>query len=231
MLRRTTEAGMALTLVIGNKNYSSWSMRPWLALAHHKIPFKEILIPLDRPDSKAKILAHSPAGKVPVLIDGEARVWESLAILEHIAERFPDAKLWPRDAAARAHARAISAEMHAGFAALRRHCPMNLKRKQARALTPQVHRAEVAADVARVSELWRDARARFGQGGEYLFGAFSAADCMYAPVAARFKSYEIKADPVAAAYVEAIFALPAFRAWQEAALEEPWGHSATDAVA
>ena len=217
---------MALTLVIGNKNYSSWSMRPWLALTHFKIPFEEMLIPLYEPGSREKILAHSPAGKVPILIDGEARVWESLAILDHLAERFPDAKLWPKDAAARAHARAISAEMHAGFAPLRRHCPMNLKRKQARALTP-----EVAADVARVGELWRDARARFAQGGEYLFGAFSAADCMYAPVAARFKSYEIKADPVAAAYVEAIFALPAFRAWQEAALEEPWGHSATDAVA
>src|SRR3990170_1204783 len=109
MLRRSTEDAMAPTLVIGNKNYSSWSMRPWLALAHHKIPFEEILIPLDQPDSKAKILAHSPAGKVPVLIDGGARVWESLAILEHLAERFPEAALWPGDAAARAHARAIAA--------------------------------------------------------------------------------------------------------------------------
>lgn len=222
---RDTEARLALTLVIGSKNYSSWSMRPWLALAHHKIPFEEILIPLDRPDSKAKILAHSPAGKVPVLIDGEAKVWESLAILEHLADRFQKAALWPKDAAARAHARAISAEMHAGFAALRNHCPMNLRRRKARALTP-----EVEIDVRRIGELWRDARARFGQGGEFLFGAFSAADCMYAPVATRIASYEIKADPVAAAYVEAIYALPAFRQWHDAALKEPWTHRVTDAV-
>jgi glutathione S-transferase len=211
------EVSLALTLVIGNKNYSSWSMRPWLALAHHKIPFEEILIPLYEPGSREKILAHSPAGKVPVLVDGEARVWESLAILEHLAERFPQAALWPKDAAARAHARAISTEMHAGFAALRQHCPMNLKRQKSRPLTP-----EVENDVARVGELWRDARARFGKGGEYLFGAFSAADCMYAPVATRFKSYEIKTDPVTAAYVEAIHALPAFRQWREAGLKESW---------
>jgi glutathione S-transferase len=216
---------MALTLVIGSKNYSSWSMRPWLALAHHQIPFDEILIPLDQPDSKTRILEHSPAGKVPILIDGGTKVWESLAILEHLAERFPDAKLWPKEPAARAHARAISAEMHAGFAPLRRHCPMNLRRRKARTPTP-----EVEADVKRVTEIWRDARARFGNGGEFLFGAFSAADCMYAPVAARFRGYEIEVDPVAASYVEAIHALPAFRRWHEAALKEPWRHSVTDAV-
>jgi glutathione S-transferase len=216
---------MALTLVIGNKNYSSWSLRPWLALAHHKIPFEEVIIPIHTPETPAAIAKYSPAGKVPVLIDGEAVVWESIAILEYLAERFPDAKLWPADLAARAHARAISAEMHSGFSALRQHCPMNLKRKKARPLTP-----EVDADVRRITEIWRDARARFGAGGDFLFGAFSAADCMYAPVATRFVSYGIDVDPVSAAYVEAIYALPAFKDWQQAALEETWGHATTDAV-
>jgi glutathione S-transferase len=208
---------LALTLVIGNKNYSSWSMRPWLALAHHKIPFEEVLIPLDQPDTKAKILNFSPAGKVPVLLDGEARVWESIAILAHLGERFADAKLWPGERA-RAHAFAIAAEMHAGFAHLRRHCPMNLWRPVQRlALTP-----EVEADVARICELWRGARERVSAGGDFLFGEFSAADCMYAPVAARIRTYAIKVDPVSAAYVEAIHALPAFRTWREAALKETW---------
>ena len=216
---------MALTLVIGNKNYSSWSLRPWLALAHHKIPFKEVIIPIHTPVTPAAISRFSPAGKVPVLIDGEAVLWESIAILEHLAERFPDAKLWPADFAARAHARAISAEMHGGFSALRQNCPMNLKRRKKRVLTP-----EVEADVRRITEMWRDARARFGASGEFLFGAFSAADCMYAPVATRFVSYGIDVDPVSAAYVEAVYRLPAFREWQKAALGETWGHATTDAV-
>jgi glutathione S-transferase len=216
---------MALTLVIGNKNYSSWSLRPWLALAYHKIPFEEVIIPIHTPETPAAIAKYSPAGKVPVLIDGETVVWESIAILEHLADRFPDAKLWPADLAARAHARAISAEMHSGFSALRQHCPMNLKRKKARPLTP-----EVDADVRRIMEIWRDARTRFGEGGDFLFGAFSAADCMYAPVATRFVSYGIDVDPVSAAYVEAIYALPAFKDWQQAAFEETWGHATTDAV-
>jgi glutathione S-transferase len=216
---------MALTLVIGNKNYSSWSLRPWLALAHHKIPFEEVIIPIHTPQTPEAIAKYSPAGKVPVLIDVKAVVWESIAILEYLAERFPDAKLWPADSAARAHARAISAEMHSGFSALRQHCPMSLKRKKARPLTP-----EVDANVRRITEIWRDARARFGAGGDFLFGAFSAADCMYAPVATRFVSYGIDVDPVSAAYVEAIYALPAFKDWQKAALEESWGHATTDAV-
>jgi glutathione S-transferase len=216
---------MPLTLVIGNKNYSSWSMRPWLALTHHGIPFSEVVIPLDQPDTKSRILAYSPAGKVPVLIDGEVRLWESIAILAHLAERFPDAQLWPAEPAARAHARAIAAEMHAGFAALRKHCPMNLRRRKARALSP-----EAAADVARITSIWREARARFGRGGDFLLGAFSAADCMYAPVATRIVSYEIKVEPGAAAYVDAIYALPAFRAWQEGAARETWSHSVTDSV-
>lgn len=217
---------MALTLVIGNKNYSSWSLRPWLALAQNRIPFDEVLIPIATPETAARISKYSPAGKVPILIDGDAAIWESIAILEHLAERFPDANLWPKDHAARGHARAVATEMHCGFAALRTHCPMNLKRRKKRALTPAVEQ-----DVRRITEIWRDARVRFGASGDFLFGAFSAADCMYAPVATRFVSYEIDADPVSSAYIEAIRALPAFREWQEAARAESLGHPTTDALA
>jgi len=209
---------MALTLVLGNKNYSSWSMRPYLALAHHKVPFEEIVIPLYEGDYKQAILKHSPAGKVPVLVDDGIAVWESLAILDYLDEKFPKLALWPAEPAARAHARAIAAEMHAGFAALRQACPMNLKRvPRPIALPPQA-----VADVARVTEIWNEARARFGKGGKFLFGAFSAADCMYAPVATRIRNYSIPVDLVASAYVDAVHALPAFVAWREAGLKEPW---------
>src|SRR5262249_16088562 len=147
---------MALTLGIGNKNYSSWSLRPWIAMKAKGIAFEEIVIPLDEPGSKERILAHSPAGKVPVLIDGDVRVWESLAILDYLAEAFPQAGLWPADRAARAHARAISAEMHAGFAPLRRHCPMNMWRKVNARAVP----ADVADNVRRIEAMWTDCRAR-----------------------------------------------------------------------
>lgn len=216
---------MPLQLVIGSKNYSSWSLRPWLALAHHNVTFEEIFIPIDQPDTRQRILEYSPAGKVPVLIDGGATVWESLAILEHLAERLPALGLWPIDFAAKAYARSISSEMHAGFVNLRRHCPMNLRREKKLPLTP-----EVEADVRRVTEIWNEARKRYGSGGEFLFGGFSAADCMYAPVATRIRSYEIPVDPVSAAYVEAIYALPAFRMWYDAAMIEKWPHKATDAI-
>jgi glutathione S-transferase len=217
---------MALTLLLGNKNYSSWSMRPYLALAHHKVPFEEIVVPLYEGDYKQAILKYSPAGKVPVLIDGDIAVWESLAILDHLAEKFPKLALWPADPAARAHARAISAEMHAGFAALRQACPMNLKR----APKPIALSPEAVADIARVAQIWNDARKRFGKGGDFLFGEFSAADCMYAPVAARFRTYAVESDPVSAAYVEAIHRLPAFIAWREAGLKEPWSMKKYDAL-
>jgi glutathione S-transferase len=217
---------VALKLIIGSKNYSSWSMRPWLALAHHKIPFEEVVIPLDQPDTKSRIARYSPAGKVPILVDGNATVWESLAILEHLNDRFPEARLWPADPPARAHARAIAAEMHGGFAALRQNCPMNIKRKKKRELAPAVQ-----DDVKRITQMWRGARERFGSGGDYLFGAFSAADCMYAPVATRIVSYEIDVDEVSTAYVAAIYRLPAFVAWRDAAVTEPWPYPATDSVA
>jgi glutathione S-transferase len=209
---------MALTLVIGNKNYSSWSFRPWIALRAAGIPFEEVVIPLYEPGSKEQILQYSPAGKVPILIDGDVRVWESLAILDYLAERFPQARLWPADAAARAHARAIAAEMHAGFAPLRRHCPMNMWRTvKPRELTP-----EVAADVKRIDAIFSECRERFGQGGEFLFGAFGAADAMYAPVVSRLATYGIAVGAAAEAYKQAVMALPAWAEWRAAALKEPW---------
>ena len=209
---------MALTLVLGNKNYSSWSFRPWIAMRTAAIPFEEVVIPLYEPGSKERILAFSPAGKVPVLIDGDVRVWESLAIMDYLADRFPQMGVWPKDAAVRAHARAIAAEMHAGFAPLRRHCPMNMWRPvKARELPP-----EVAADVNRIEAIFTECRERFGQGGPFLFGAFGAADAMYAPVVSRFHTYGIAVGPVAEAYKQAIMALPGWTEWRTAALKETW---------
>jgi glutathione S-transferase len=204
------------TLVIANKCYSSWSLRPWLLMKQLGIPFDEIVIPLDLPDTKAKVLAHSPAGKVPILIDGDVTVWESIAIMEYIGDAF--APVWPSDRDARAMARSVAAEMHAGFSALRSACPMNLGRKFA-----QKDRGEaVARDVARFSEIVRQARERFGAGGPFLFGAFSAADAMYAPLATRLDTYSIAIDATTRAYVDSILALPAFQEWRSAALKEEW---------
>ena len=209
---------MSLTLVIGNKNYSSWSMRPWLALAHHKVPFEEIVINIYADDKKARILEHSPAGKVPILKDGKATIWDSLAILEYLADKFPDLHLWPKDPAMRAHARSVSAEMHSGFQALRQATPMNLKRVP----QPIELNEDVKADVARVEAIWNDCRMRYGKQGHFLFGEFSAADCMYAPVTTRFRNYDVPVDLVASAYVDTIHALPAFERWREAGLKEAW---------
>ena len=209
---------MALKLIIGNKNYSSWSMRPWIGLKVAGIPFDEEVISLYDESSKAKILAHSPAGKVPILIDGDVRVWESLAILEYAAEKFSGFGFWPADPAARAHARAISTEMHAGFAPLRSECGMNMWRPPAkRALS-----ADAQANIARVQEIWTQARAKFGAGGPFLFGKFSAADAMYAPVVSRFETYAIDVSAPVKAYMQAMIALPAWAEWRRAALREPW---------
>jgi glutathione S-transferase len=209
---------MSLKLVLGNKNYSSWSLRPWIAMRHAGIAFEEEVIPLYVQGSRERILRYSPAGKVPVLIDGDMTIWESLAILEHLAEHFPKAQLWPDAVAARAHARAVSAEMHAGFGHLRRHCPMNMRRVGKKyELT-----AEVVADVRRIEEIWTDCRARFGQGGPFLFGRFSAADAMYAPVVSRFASYAIGVGAACEAYMAAMMALPAWQEWREAGVAEPW---------
>lgn len=209
---------MALKLILGNKNYSSWSLRPWIAMRHAGLTFAEEVIPLYESGSRERILNYSPAGKVPILIDGDMTIWESLAILDHLAERFPKAQLWPVDPKARAHARAISAEMHAGFAPLRRHFPMNMRRaRKKRELT-----TEVAADVRRIEEIWTDCRARFGQGGAFLFGQFSAADAMYAPVVSRFASYDIGVGAACEAYMAAMMALPAWQEWRTAGVAEPW---------
>ncbi|MGH6769162.1 MAG: glutathione S-transferase family protein [Xanthobacteraceae bacterium] len=209
---------MVPRLIIGNKNYSSWSLRPWIAMKVAGIAFDEEVISLDAADFKARVGRVSGTGKVPALADGDIHVWESLAILDYLAEKYPHAGLWPAELQARAHARAIAAEMHAGFAALRRSCPMNMWRTPTRlALT-----AEVAADVARIEALWTDCRTRFGRGGPFLFGAFGAADAMYAPLVSRFHTYVIDVGPTARAYMDATMNLPAWAEWREAALKEPW---------
>jgi glutathione S-transferase len=206
-----------LTLVVANKNYASWSFRPWLALRQAGLPFEEVVIFLDQPDTREKIARYSPSGRVPVLRDGELAVWDSLAIIEYVAEKAPRAGLWPEDPGARAVARAVSAEMHSGFAALRKDLPMMFRgRFPAKPLD-----ADVSQDIARIVALWGDCRERFGQGGPFLFGAFSTADCMYAPVVSRFLTYAVPLPPAAQDYVEAISSLPAWRAWATAAETEP----------
>jgi glutathione S-transferase len=209
---------LPLTLVIGNKNYSSWSLRPWIAMKVAGIAFDDVVILLNADDFKSRMAKISGTGKVPTLVHGDVHVWESLAILEYLAETFPAAKLWPDDAAARAHARTISSEMHADFTALRRACPMNM----ARPVKRRELNDEAKANVRRIEALWTDSRARFGKGGPFLFGAFGAADAMYAPVVARFYTYDVEVGAPARDYMEAIMALPAWADWRAAALKEPW---------
>lgn len=206
-----------LTLIIGNKNYSSWSLRPWLVLRQMDIPFEEVRIPLYRPESSAPLAAWSPSGLVPALHDGDIRVWDSLAICEYLNERFPEHGLWPADAAARAVARSVSAEMHAGFGALRQHMSMNI-----RARYPDMGRTpECLANVERILAIWTDCRARFGGGGNFLFGRFGIADAMFAPVVLRFQTYGVALAGAARDYAEAIRVLPAMQAWVADALAEP----------
>jgi len=211
---------MSLTLIIGNKNYSSWSLRPWIAMKVAGIPFEEKLFPLYEPGSREQVLAFSPTGKVPVLIDGDQHIWESLAILEHLAERFPAAQLWPAERSARSHARVVATEMHAGFMPLRKACPMNLWLPA----KPRPQADDVMENVARIEALWRDCRARFGQpaGLPFLFGAFGAADAMYAPVVARLHTFGLPVAADTRAYMAAVTALPAWQEWRAAAMLEPW---------
>lgn len=209
---------MALKLVVGNKNYSSWSMRPWMALKIGNIAFDERVLHLDDPGFKPKMAKLTPVGKVPVLIDGDRHIWESLAIIEYAAEKFPDANLWPAEPGARAHARVICSEMHAGFTSLRRHCPMNMRRPpQRRELTPEVQK-----DVARIEAMWRDCRAGFGKGGPFLFGTAGAAEAMYAPVVSRFHTYDIDVGADTRTYMNTVMALPAWTEWEKAARAEEW---------
>lgn len=212
---KTARMSSGLVLFVGNKNLSSWSLRPYLALAHTGAPFDHVVLRLDRPDTRQRLLEVSPAGRVPVLRDGALVVWDSLAICEYVAERFPDAHLWPADIAARARARSLSAEMHSGFADLRREMPMNLA-----ARTPREPSPAVAQDIARILAIWSEQRAAYADRGPFLFGAFSIADAMFAPVVTRFVTYGVAVDEVARAYMDAVLGLPAMVRWTADAEEE-----------
>jgi glutathione S-transferase len=208
----------ALTLVIANKNYSSWSLRGWLMLKHVGVPFQEVVVPLRTPETRAAMMRYSPSGKAPCLVDGDVTVWESLAIGEYLAERFPQAGLWPTNPGARAVARSIANEMHGGFIPLRRFMPMNI-----RASLPGYGRAEgVQDEINRIEAIWRDTRSRFGADGTMLFGAFTIADAMFAPVANRFRTYGVTLSETAEDYAKALLALPAMQEWAAAAEAEPW---------
>ncbi|MGO9674616.1 MAG: glutathione S-transferase family protein [Methylocella sp.] len=209
---------MTYTLVIANKTYSSWSFRPWILMRHFGIPFEEVTVPLGRPETRAEILRYSAAGKCPVLRDGERLVWDSLSIVEYVAEACPDRAIWPLDSAARAQARSLSAEMHSGFMGLRSHLPMNMRRPvKERPLT-----LEAAADVARIEQAFALARAGYGAGGAFLFGEFSAVDAMFAPVVSRLHTYAAPVSAQTRAYMDAMMALPAWRDWAAGAFAELW---------
>ncbi len=217
---------MTLKLIVANKAYSSWSLRPWILLAHFKILFEEVVIPMDRPETRAAMLEYAPTAKCPSLHDGKIAVWESLAIIEYVAEAYRGKAIWPKGKAARALARSLSSEMHAGFTALRQACPTNFRRKvKAVPLSD-----EVRADVARIEAAFAHARATFGKAGPFLFGRFSAADAMFAPVVNRFHVYDIPVGKPTRAYMEAIMALPAWKAWISDAEAEPWRVEKYEAV-
>jgi glutathione S-transferase len=214
------------TIYLGNKNYSSWSLRGWLMLKATGVAFDEVVIPLYEPQSRSEILRYTPSGKMPTLMHnrktgGPITVWESLAIGEYLAEIFPQAGLWPKDPVARAHARTISHEMHAGFLPLRRHFPMNMRSVFDREIIP-----EIQGDIDRITSLWRDCRQRFGRpsengGGDFLFGSFTIADAMFAPVVSRFRTYKLPLDAEVEAYARAIAAWPAYQEWLTGARNEP----------
>jgi glutathione S-transferase len=205
-----------LTLIIGNKNYSSWSLRPWLLLKQVGIPFRERYIPIRSEAWRTQIRDLSPSGKVPALLHGDVRVWDSLAICEYLAERFPEKQLWPTAIAARAEARSVSAEMHSGFQALRQNMFMNIRRRMpTRGRTP-----ETLADIERIVAIWNGCRTRYAAGGPFLFGAFSIADAMYAPIALRFQTYTVTVDGAAGAYAQTLLGLPAMQEWVAAAHAE-----------
>jgi glutathione S-transferase len=207
-----------MSLVLGNKNYSSWSLRPWIAMRQAQVPFDEIQIPLRQEDSRRRVLEFSPSGKVPCLVHGTLNVWESIAICEYVAEHYPDKHLWPEDSTKRAVARAVSAEMHAGFQNLRQNMPLNC-----RARFPGRGRASgVQEDIDRITAIWRECRQRYGTGGSLLFGGFSIADAMFAPVVLRFRTYGVDLDPVSSQYSDAVLDLSATKEWLAAAEKEPW---------
>ena len=206
----------SLTLVIGNKNYSSWSMRPWVLLRQLAIPFEEKMLRFHSQEWDAEIARWSPSRLVPVLWRGDQSVWDTLAIMETLHEWFPDRGVWPRDARARALARSAAAEMHSGFRDLRSHMPVNIRSSHpGKGMNPQVQ-----ANIDRIESIWGEARRRFGSSGPFLFGEFSAADAMYAPVATRFRTYGVKVSPEAQRYCDAVLAAPGVRAWIDDALKE-----------
>jgi glutathione S-transferase len=206
-----------LKIVLGNKKYSSWSLRGWLVLKHVGVPFEEILIPLDQPNTQELIARYSPSGRVPTLIDGEVVVWDSLAICEYLNERFPDRHLWPADRKARAVARSISAEMHSGFQNLRN----DLSMKIVESIPTSCFRPEVKEEIRRIIAIWTDCRQRFAGGKPFLFGDFSIGDVMFAPVVSRFSTYGVPLEGTAAAYAETIWKLPSMQEWVAAAKIEP----------
>lgn len=221
----STKKGTAMIrLILGNKAYSSWSLRPWLALRQSAIPFDEEVIPLYEPGSPDKIKTHCPTGKVPCLIDGDITVWDSLAIMEYLAETYPEANLWPADKAARAEARSISAEMHSGLTNIRQNMPMNVRKVlpgKGWSADDQV-RSATEAEVQRVDEIWSGLRKKHADKGPFLFGDFSIADAMFAPVVSRFTTYVIPLSDGAQAYADHIMALPAMKEWIDAGMAEPW---------
>ena len=216
------------TIVLGNKAYSSWSLRGWLMLKLTGAAFDEVVVPLDRPETKAAIRAHSPSRRVPTLKAGGLAVWDTLAIAEYLYERFPEAGLWPEDPAARARARSVAAEMHAGFPALRARLPMDLKREPPEPGAGIAVDADITVDgalageIVRIVAIWSDCRARFGGAGDFLFGRFGAADAFYAPVATRFVTYGVALEGAAADYRDALVTRPDLRQWIAAAKAEPW---------
>lgn len=206
------------TLIIGNKNYSSWSLRPWLVMKQLGLQFDEVLIPLYRDDWRERLSQYSPSGLVPVLRHGDVLLWESLAICDYLAELYPNAELWPWDVEARAIARSAACEMHGGFGPLRQNMPMNIRGvKPGKGRTPEVEK-----NIARILQIWEECRSEFGRGGEFLFGRFGIADAMYAPVVTRFRTYGVELSGACADYARAVLTHPAMLEWEEAARGEPW---------
>jgi len=210
---------MSLTLIVGNKNYSSWSLRPWLAMKQAGLAFDEVRVLLNRPDTRAQILRYTPSGRVPCLVDGALAVWDSMAICEYVNEQYADGSLWPRDVAQRARARSVAAEMHSGFAALRTHLSMDIRSRNPERGAIARARPDVSADVARIESIWTDCLA--ASGGPFLFGGFSIADAFFAPVVTRFRTYAIALPAGLAAYSDAVLALPPMQEWVAAARAEP----------
>jgi glutathione S-transferase len=215
-----------IKLVIGNKAYSSWSLRPWIMMAHAHIPFEEVVINIYDEKGKQAMRRHAPTGKVPVLLDGEVRVWESLAIMEYLAEKFPAKDIWPRTRPARAMARALSSEMHAGFMPLRQQMPTNFRRAPKKLQVGD----DVLANVKRIEDAWADARRRHGRGGPFLFGRFCAADAMFAPVVNRLYAYDVPVRKPARDYMQAMMELPAWIAWHKDAAAEKWHNPTYDSM-